>query len=143
LVARTEEFSLLITLELGNPLEETRSKVVYGAEFVRRFREEPARISSACASRRLAATNLPIKRRVVGADGDERDGPGQPSALAVHALSAALLSASTAWMFALITRGSASAVAVGQALSPAAALVTAPLLLGCASSPARGRPWPC
>jgi drug/metabolite transporter (DMT)-like permease len=38
-------------------------------------------------------------------------------------------------MFALITRGRASGVAVGQALSPAATLVAAPLLLGTIVTP--------
>jgi len=61
----------------------------------------------------------------------------QPAVLGIHLGSAALLVVSTAGIFALITRGSASAVAVAQALSPAAALLVAPLLLGSATSPAR------
>ena len=41
-----------------------------------------------------------------------------------------LLCTTTACIFTLITRGRASGVAVGQALSPAATLIAAPLLLG-------------
>lgn len=50
--------------------------------------------------------------------------------LLLHLASVALLCGSTACIFMLITRGRASGVAVGQALSPAATLVAAPLLLG-------------
>jgi len=69
--------------------------------------------------------------------GGGRDRSGNPSVLAVQARCASLLAASTAGAFALITRSSASAVAVGQALSSVAALATAPLLLGSATSPGR------
>jgi len=55
---------------------------------------------------------------------------GNPRVLALHGLSIALLCASTACIFGLITRGRPSAVAVGQALSPSILLIAAPLLLG-------------
>jgi drug/metabolite transporter (DMT)-like permease len=50
--------------------------------------------------------------------------------LVVHVISAVVLVLSTAAMFALIPRGKMSAVAVGQALSPAATVALAPLVLG-------------
>ena len=53
----------------------------------------------------------------------------------IHLASVAALSGSTACMFALITRGRASGVAVGQALSPAATLLAAPILLSVAVTP--------
>ena len=53
----------------------------------------------------------------------------------IHLASIAVLCGSTACMFALITRGRASGVAVGQALSPAATLLAAPILLGVAVTP--------
>ena len=56
--------------------------------------------------------------------------------LALHAVSIALLCGSTACIFGLITRGRPSAVAVGQALSPASVLIAAPLILGTRLSPA-------
>jgi len=59
----------------------------------------------------------------------------EPAILAIHLASVAVLCASTACMFALITRGRASGVAVGQALSPAATLIAAPLLLGVLITP--------
>ncbi|QJY48897.1 NAD-dependent succinate-semialdehyde dehydrogenase [Pseudonocardia broussonetiae] len=44
LVARTEEAALLITLEMGKSLSESRSEVAYGAEFLRWYAEEAVRI---------------------------------------------------------------------------------------------------
>ena len=58
-----------------------------------------------------------------------------PTILLIHVASVAVLCGSTACMFALITRGRASGVAVGQALSPAATLIAAPILLGVAVTP--------
>lgn len=60
---------------------------------------------------------------------------GQPNILMLHALSIVLLCGSTACIFGLITRGRPSAVAVGQAISPASVLIAAPLVLGQALSP--------
>ena len=44
LVERTEEFALLMTLEMGKPLAESRGEVAYGAEFLRWFSEEAVRV---------------------------------------------------------------------------------------------------
>jgi succinate-semialdehyde dehydrogenase/glutarate-semialdehyde dehydrogenase len=41
--ARTEDFALLMTLEMGKPLAESRGEVGYGAEFLRWFSEEAVR----------------------------------------------------------------------------------------------------
>ena len=41
---RKEDFALLMTIEMGKPLAEARGEVAYGAEFVRWFSEEAARI---------------------------------------------------------------------------------------------------
>ena len=42
--ARSEELALLITLEMGKPLAESRGEVAYAAEFLRWFSEEAVRI---------------------------------------------------------------------------------------------------
>lgn len=42
---RTEEFALLMTIEMGKPLHEARGEVAYGAEFLRWFSEEAVRVS--------------------------------------------------------------------------------------------------
>jgi succinate-semialdehyde dehydrogenase/glutarate-semialdehyde dehydrogenase len=41
---RTEELALLMTLEMGKPLAESRAEVAYAAEFLRWFAEEAVRI---------------------------------------------------------------------------------------------------
>ena len=42
---RAEDFALLMTLEMGKPLAESRGEVTYGGEFLRWFSEEAVRIS--------------------------------------------------------------------------------------------------
>ncbi|MDR7381026.1 NAD-dependent succinate-semialdehyde dehydrogenase [Promicromonospora iranensis] len=42
---RSEEFALLMTLEMGKPLAEARGEVTYGGEFLRWFSEEAVRVS--------------------------------------------------------------------------------------------------
>jgi len=44
IVERTEELALLMTLEMGKPLSESRAEIAYGAEFFRWFSEEAVRI---------------------------------------------------------------------------------------------------
>jgi succinate-semialdehyde dehydrogenase/glutarate-semialdehyde dehydrogenase len=44
IIARTEELALLMTLEMGKPLAESRAEIVYGAEFLRWFSEQAVRI---------------------------------------------------------------------------------------------------
>jgi succinate-semialdehyde dehydrogenase/glutarate-semialdehyde dehydrogenase len=41
---REEELSLLMTLEMGKPIAESRAEIAYGAEFLRWFSEEAVRI---------------------------------------------------------------------------------------------------
>jgi len=43
-IARGEELALLMSLEMGKPLPESRGEVAYGAEFLRWFSEEATRI---------------------------------------------------------------------------------------------------
>jgi succinate-semialdehyde dehydrogenase/glutarate-semialdehyde dehydrogenase len=44
IVARADELALLMTLEMGKPLSESRAEILYGAEFLRWFSEEAVRI---------------------------------------------------------------------------------------------------
>lgn len=44
ITARAEEFALLMTLEMGKALQESRNEVKYGAEFFRWFSEEAVRV---------------------------------------------------------------------------------------------------
>lgn len=58
-----------------------------------------------------------------------------PEIFALHALSTVLLAAGAACVFLLITRGRASSVSVGRAVSPVSVLLVAPLILGTIDSP--------
>lgn len=64
--ARAEEFALLMTLEMGKPLAEARGEVAYGAEFLRWFSEEAARISGRYATAPDGRSRLVVMRRPVG-----------------------------------------------------------------------------
>ena len=66
ITARTEEFALLMTLEMGKPLAEARGEVTYGAEFFRWFSEEAVRISGRWSTAPNGATRLLTMKQPVG-----------------------------------------------------------------------------
>lgn len=63
---RTEDFALLMTLEMGKPLAEARGEVAYGSEFLRWFSEETARISGRFATAPDGRSRLLVTKRPVG-----------------------------------------------------------------------------
>ncbi|MEX1079832.1 MAG: NAD-dependent succinate-semialdehyde dehydrogenase [Homoserinimonas sp.] len=65
-IERTEEIALVMTLEMGKPLAESRAEVVYGAEFLRWFSEEAARISGRYATAPDGKNRLMVIKRPVG-----------------------------------------------------------------------------
>ncbi|WP_416211735.1 NAD-dependent succinate-semialdehyde dehydrogenase [Microbacterium xanthum] len=112
--ARAEEFALLMTLEMGKPLAESRAEVAYGAEFLRWFAEEAPRIAGRYATAPDGRNRLLVRKRPVG-----------PSLLI------------TPWNFplAMATRKVAPAIAAGctsllkpAALTPLTALLFAQVL---------------
>ncbi|MGV8970480.1 MAG: NAD-dependent succinate-semialdehyde dehydrogenase [Microbacteriaceae bacterium] len=64
--ARADDFALLMTLEMGKPLAEARGEVAYGAEFLRWFSEEAARISGRYATAPDGKSRLLVMKRPVG-----------------------------------------------------------------------------
>jgi succinate-semialdehyde dehydrogenase/glutarate-semialdehyde dehydrogenase len=64
--ARAEEFALLMTLEMGKPLAESRGEVAYAAEFFRWFSEEAVRISGRWSTSPNGATRLMTMKQPVG-----------------------------------------------------------------------------
>ena len=44
IVERTDELALLMTLEMGKPIKESKAEIAYGAEFLRWFSEQAVRI---------------------------------------------------------------------------------------------------
>ena len=63
---RAEEFALLMTLEMGKPLAESRGEVTYAAEFFRWFSEEAVRISGRWSTAPNGATRLLTMKQPVG-----------------------------------------------------------------------------
>ncbi|SFB07375.1 succinate-semialdehyde dehydrogenase / glutarate-semialdehyde dehydrogenase [Amycolatopsis marina] len=66
LVARTEELALLITLEMGKPLAQSRGEVAYAAEFLRWFSEQAAHIGGTYRPAPAGAQRLITHRQPVG-----------------------------------------------------------------------------
>ncbi|MFC9363623.1 NAD-dependent succinate-semialdehyde dehydrogenase, partial [Rhodococcus sp. NPDC057014] len=65
-LARADDFALLMTLEMGKPLAEARGEVTYGAEFLRWFSEEAVRVSGRYAAAPDGKTRLLVHKRPVG-----------------------------------------------------------------------------
>jgi succinate-semialdehyde dehydrogenase/glutarate-semialdehyde dehydrogenase len=66
IIARTDELALLMTLEMGKPIAESRSEIVYGAEFLRWFSEEAVRIEGRYSTSPNGAGRLLTMRQPVG-----------------------------------------------------------------------------
>jgi succinate-semialdehyde dehydrogenase/glutarate-semialdehyde dehydrogenase len=64
--ARGEELALLMTLEMGKPLQEARAELAYGAEFLRWFSEEAVRVGGRYATSPAGDSRLLVARRPVG-----------------------------------------------------------------------------
>ena len=66
IVDRADELALLMTLEMGKPLKESRSEILYGAEFLRWFSEEAVRIDGRFATAPNGAGRLLTMKQPVG-----------------------------------------------------------------------------
>lgn len=66
ITARAEEFATVMTLEMGKPLAEARGEVAYGAEFLRWFSEETARIYGRYSPAPDGVQRLLVTKRPVG-----------------------------------------------------------------------------
>ena len=64
--ARADDFALLMTLEMGKALAESRNEVTYGAEFLRWFSEEAVRIGGRYATAPDGGSRLLVTKRPVG-----------------------------------------------------------------------------
>jgi succinate-semialdehyde dehydrogenase / glutarate-semialdehyde dehydrogenase len=63
---RAEDLALLMTLEMGKPLAESRAEVAYGAEFFRWFSEEAVRVAGRWSTAPNGATRLVTMKQPVG-----------------------------------------------------------------------------
>ncbi len=65
-MARAEDFALLMTLEMGKPLAEARGEVTYGAEFLRWFSEEASRSFGRYSSNPEGTAQILVQKKPVG-----------------------------------------------------------------------------
>ncbi|MGH3941422.1 MAG: NAD-dependent succinate-semialdehyde dehydrogenase [Pseudonocardiaceae bacterium] len=66
MTARQDDLALLMTLEMGKPLAESRSEIAYGAEFFRWFAEEAVRIEGGFAIEPGGSGRFLVMRQPVG-----------------------------------------------------------------------------
>jgi succinate-semialdehyde dehydrogenase/glutarate-semialdehyde dehydrogenase len=66
MLERAEELALLMTLEMGKPLAESRGEVTYAAEFFRWFSEEAVRIEGSWATAPNGKGRFLVMRQPVG-----------------------------------------------------------------------------
>jgi len=66
LMARKEEFALLMTMEMGKPIAEARGEVNYGGEFLRWFSEEAVRITGRYGTNPEGTGRIVVSQRPVG-----------------------------------------------------------------------------
>jgi succinate-semialdehyde dehydrogenase / glutarate-semialdehyde dehydrogenase len=66
IVSRADDLALLMTLEMGKPLAESRAEIVYGAEFLRWFSEEAVRIDGRYSTAPNGVGRLLTMRQPVG-----------------------------------------------------------------------------
>ena len=66
LTERAEDIALLMTLEMGKPLAESRAELTYGAEFLRWFSEEAVRVNGRYAVAPSGGTRLLTLKQPVG-----------------------------------------------------------------------------
>jgi succinate-semialdehyde dehydrogenase / glutarate-semialdehyde dehydrogenase len=65
-VARADELALLMTLEMGKPVAESRAEVLYAADFLRWFSEEAVRIEGRWATAPSGGMRMLTMRQPVG-----------------------------------------------------------------------------
>ncbi|GAA4679468.1 NAD-dependent succinate-semialdehyde dehydrogenase [Pseudonocardia yuanmonensis] len=66
MIARADDLALLMTLEMGKPLAESRGEVTYAAEFFRWFAEEAVRIDGGYATAPAGGSRFLVMKQPVG-----------------------------------------------------------------------------
>jgi succinate-semialdehyde dehydrogenase/glutarate-semialdehyde dehydrogenase len=66
IVARADDLALLMTLEMGKPLAESKAEVTYGASFLRWYAEEAVRINGRFTTHEAGSGRLLTMRQPVG-----------------------------------------------------------------------------
>src|SRR5699024_12348280 len=66
MIAETERLALIMTLEMGKPLAESRGEVAYAAEFLRWFAEEAVRIDGGYMTAPGGGSRFLVTKQPVG-----------------------------------------------------------------------------
>ena len=66
LMQRKEDFALLMSMEMGKPIQEARGEVVYGGEFLRWFSEEAVRVHGDYRQNPEGSGNIIVSHMPVG-----------------------------------------------------------------------------
>ncbi|MCW2801497.1 MAG: NAD-dependent succinate-semialdehyde dehydrogenase, partial [Aeromicrobium sp.] len=66
ITARSDELALLMTLEMGKPLKDSKAEIAYASEFFRWFSEEAVRISGRYSTAPNGLTRLLTMKQPVG-----------------------------------------------------------------------------
>ncbi|MGH3666503.1 MAG: NAD-dependent succinate-semialdehyde dehydrogenase [Egibacteraceae bacterium] len=66
IIERSDELALLMTLEMGKPLAESKAEIAYGAEFFRWFSEEAVRVGGRWLDSPAGDGRILVMRRAVG-----------------------------------------------------------------------------
>jgi succinate-semialdehyde dehydrogenase / glutarate-semialdehyde dehydrogenase len=66
ITARIDDLALLMTLEMGKPLAESKGEITYAAEFFRWFAEEAVRVNGAYAVAPAGTSRFLVQRQPVG-----------------------------------------------------------------------------
>ena len=66
MIERTEDLALLMTLEMGKPLAESRAEVVYSADYLRWFAEEAVRVNGRWSTSPDGGSRIWTMRQPVG-----------------------------------------------------------------------------
>jgi succinate-semialdehyde dehydrogenase / glutarate-semialdehyde dehydrogenase len=66
IISRTDELALLMTLEMGKPLDQARGEVAYAAEFFRWFSEEAVRVDGGMSTAPDGTNRTMVLRQPVG-----------------------------------------------------------------------------
>lgn len=69
IVENTEDLALLMTLEQGKPLAESRGEIAYSASFVEWYAEEAKRVNAESVTSHLAGAEMVVRREPLGVVG--------------------------------------------------------------------------
>ena len=81
-----EDLALLMTLEQGKPLAESRGEIDYAASFVEWYAEEGKRLNAESVTSHLPGAEMIVRREALGVDGagDRRGRPPDPQRAALR-----------------------------------------------------------